>query len=125
MRSFTRTDASLPRCTRIRTASGVMFNRSAASANVRCSGERFVVRSGGSVCSLIVPSIIAAADIECNNTAAADDAGCDDAPESSPLGSLEDSEEELAVSQRTLIYIVGAIILILVIAYFLGIFGGT
>ena len=29
------------------------------------------------------------------------------------------------MSQRNIIYIVGAIILILVIAYFLGIFGGT
>ena len=33
--------------------------------------------------------------------------------------SLDDTEEESAVSQRNLIYIVGAIILILVIVYFL------
>ncbi len=38
--------------------------------------------------------------------------------------SLDDTEEEPAVSQRNIIYIVGVIILILVIAYFLG-FRGT
>ena len=49
---------------------------------------------------------------------------CDDVM--TPAGvqrSLDDTEEESAVSQRNLIYIVGAIILILVIAYFLGLLG--
>src|SRR5215204_1097740 len=44
-----------------------MFRRSAASANVRCSGGSFAVRSGGSVCSLITLGIITGRSVECNN----------------------------------------------------------
>src|SRR5215212_355193 len=44
-----------------------MFRRSAASANVRCSGGSFAVRSGGSDCSLITLGIIIGRSVECNN----------------------------------------------------------
>jgi hypothetical protein len=64
-------------------------------------------------------SIIGQASVECNNTAATRIDQCDDGSRSSgSWQSCEDTRRPV-VSQRNLIYIVGAIIVIVVVIYFL------
>jgi hypothetical protein len=65
------------------------------------------------------PGIIAAASVECNSTAAVQVEQCDDGSGSSVSWQSCKDTRRPAVSQRNLIYIVGAIIVIIVVVYFL------